>query len=188
MAVSIYWNDGGVPVPFPIPDAEGETNKGTIKTTSLTSVDRGSVLVAGTDFTVPEYSSELNNLQVYVDGLLCVPGESGQYIEVSSTVIRFNFDIQPSSEITALATIGSSYEGKLVQRSLISENRTTDLEVGATFNVPEHQVGYGRLKVYLDGLMLQEQIDYTEVNSSSIAFNFVLPASSQVIVQAAVFM
>ena len=187
MAVSIYWNDGGVPVPFPIPDAEGETNKGTIKTTSLTSVDRGSVLVAGTDFTVPEYSSELNNLQVYIDGLLCVPGVSGQYIEVSSTIIRFNFDIQPSSEITVLATVGSSYEGKLVQRTLISEGRSTDLVVGASFNVPEHQVGYGRLKVYLDGLMLQEQIDYSEVNSSSIQFNFNLPASSQIIVQAAVF-
>ena len=188
MAVSIYWNDDGVPVPFPISDGEGEANKGTIKTTSITSVDRGSVLVAGTEFTVPEYSTELNNLQVYVDGLLCIPGSTGQYVEISNTKIAFNFDIQPSSEITALATIGSSYEGKLVQRSLISEARANDLEAGASFNVPEHQVGYGRLKVYLDGLMLQEQLDYTEVNSSSIAFNFILPASSQVIVQAAVFM
>lgn len=187
MTVSVYWNDDGVPVPLSLSPEEGEGSQGTIKVTSLTSVDRGSVLTAGTVFTVPEYKSDLNNLQVYLDGLLCIPGSNGQYTEYSATGIKFTFDIAPSSEITALVTVGSSYEGKLTYRLLTSENRSSDLPIGTAFNVPEHQVGFGRLKVYLDGILLQENLDYTEINSSSIQFNFNLPASSQIFVQAAVF-
>lgn len=182
MAISVYWNDNGVPVPFPI----GEGSDGTIKTTTITSVDRSEVLTVGTAFTVPEYTVGSNNLQVFVNGLLCV--KDAQYTEVSSTTIAFTFDVETSAEITAMVTIGSSYEGVLTQRVLVSESRESELVAGTAFSVPEHQVGYGRLKVYLDGLILQENLDYSEVNSSSIVFNFNVPADMQIYVQAAAFM
>lgn len=182
MAISVYWNDNGVPVPFPI----GEGNDGTIKTTTLTSVDRNAVLAAGTAFTVPEYAVGSNNLQVFVNGLLCV--KDAQYTEVSSTTIAFTFDVETSAEITAMVTVGSSYEGVLTQRVLLSDSRASVIAAGTGFSVPEHQVGYGRLKVYLDGLILQEGLDYSETNSSTIVFNFNVPANTQICVQAAVFM
>lgn len=182
--VQVYWNDNGTPRPFPV----GDGSDGTIKTTVLNSVDRGSVLSAGTAFTVPEYELGSNNLQVYLNGLLCLAGSDKQYVEDTSTTIKFNDDIPADAEISALATIGSSYEGVLYNRVVVSESREADLAIGEQFAVPEHVVGYGRLRVFIDGLILQEGFDFAEVNSSAITFNFVLPSSSQVCVQAAVFM
>ena len=67
---------------------------------------RGAVIAAGTDFTVPEYSGGGCRLEVFLDGLRCVCGETdaAQYTEVGSTgtqstIIRWHDDIPADCDI-----------------------------------------------------------------------------------------
>ena len=67
---------------------------------------REEVVVAGADFTVPEYIVGGHRLEVFLDGLFCACGtaENTQYIEVGnagalSTVIRWHDDILADNDI-----------------------------------------------------------------------------------------
>ena len=63
-------------------------------------------VVAGADFTVPEYMVGAHRLEVFLDGLRCVDGtaENAQYAEVGktgtqSTIIRWHADIPADYDI-----------------------------------------------------------------------------------------
>lgn len=159
--------------------------QGTVKTTALTSVDRDAVLTAGAAFTVPEYEVGSGNLSVYWNGLLCAYGAT--YSELTSTSIAFADDVPTDVEITAMAIEGDSYEGKLNTSTVISESRDAVLPSGEAFAVPEHLMGYKRLRVYLDGVQLAEGLGFVEVSASAISFTFDLPAHTHVCVTALVF-
>ena len=67
---------------------------------------REEAVVAGADFTVPEYIVGGHRLEVFLDGLFCVNGtaENAQYAEVGktgtqSTIIRWHEDIPADSDI-----------------------------------------------------------------------------------------
>lgn len=67
---------------------------------------RKAVIAAREDFTVPEYSVGGCRLEVFLDGLRCVCGETeaAQYAEVgatgkNSTIIRWHDDIPAEHEI-----------------------------------------------------------------------------------------
>ena len=67
---------------------------------------RGAVIAAREDFTVPEYSVGGCRLEVFLDGLRCVCGETdaAQYTEVGSTgtqstIIRWHDDIPADYDI-----------------------------------------------------------------------------------------
>lgn len=70
---------------------------------------RATAIAAGTDFTVPAYRVGFGELQVWLDGVLCVPGEDAahcQYREIgaagaSSTIIRWHDEIAVSYDIFA---------------------------------------------------------------------------------------
>lgn len=182
MASIFYKDTNGKLVQIPL--GEGGT-EGTAKTTVLTSVDRGAVLPAGTAFTVPKYEVGSGNLSVYMDGLLCVLGET--YTERTSTSIVFADDIPTGTEITAMAIEGNSAEGKLYTRLTTSTQRDAVLVAGTPFDVPDHLVGFGRCRVFLDGLLLQHGVGWTEANASQIVFTFDLPTDAHVYVQTQVF-
>ncbi|PWL59090.1 MAG: hypothetical protein DBY37_10690 [Desulfovibrionaceae bacterium] len=67
---------------------------------------REEVVVAGADFTVPEYMVGAHRLEVFLDGLRCVCGETdaAQYTEVGSTgtqstIIRWHDNIPADCDI-----------------------------------------------------------------------------------------
>ena len=70
------------------------------------------VLKAGTAFEVPEHSVGSTNLLVCYNGALCVAGADEQYVDVSSTSIRFNDDLPAFAEIDCVY-----YEGGLDELS-----------------------------------------------------------------------
>jgi hypothetical protein len=59
---------------------------------------------AGAQFTVPEYRVGSTRLRVYWNGLLCFPGEDGQYMEIgaedaASTAITWNDALESGSRL-----------------------------------------------------------------------------------------
>ena len=96
MGYKAYIKDGSSVVPFP--GSEG----GSVAVNTLTSSGRSSVIAAGTAFDVPTYTVGASELQVWIDGLLCVKGE--QYTEVSNEAIAFTFDLPADATVTATAT------------------------------------------------------------------------------------
>ena len=70
---------------------------------------RAATIVAGADFTVPSYRVGFAELQVWLDGVLCIAGDNSehcQYLEVGakgspSTIIRWHDDIAVSYDIFA---------------------------------------------------------------------------------------
>lgn len=99
MATTVYWNDNGTPTLLPLGEGGGSS---TLITEVVRSVNRDSVITAGTSFTVPSYSVGSNNLQVFIDGLLAFNGASDQYQELDDTSIKFNDDIPTTTEITII--------------------------------------------------------------------------------------
>lgn len=71
-----------------------------------------SALKAGTAFEVPEHVVGSSNLIVCYNGVLCVAGADEQYVDASSTTIKFNDDLPAFSEIDAIY-----YEGGLNELS-----------------------------------------------------------------------
>lgn len=68
----------------------------------IVSSSRSSVLTAGTAFAVPQYVMGENRLLVHLDGLLCSAGAENQYIEDTTTSIKFNDDIATDIEISVI--------------------------------------------------------------------------------------
>lgn len=58
---------------------------------------------AGTAITVPEHAVGQGLLMVYHNGVLCEAGASAQYVDYTSTSIKFNYDIPAGDTITAAA-------------------------------------------------------------------------------------
>lgn len=86
-----------------------EINLGTSGGGSSTSVavvrDRktlAEVLPSGTPYEVPGHSLGSDGLVVFFNGLLCSQGEDQQYVDLSRTSIKFNFDLPIGSEIDVI--------------------------------------------------------------------------------------
>ena len=99
MATTIYWNDNGTPTPFPVGGGSGASE---IKTEIVRSINRDSIITAGSNYSVPNYIVGNNSLEVYMDGLLACKGAENQYEEVNNSNIKFNDDIPTSMEITII--------------------------------------------------------------------------------------
>lgn len=70
--------------------------------TTRESKTLSSALPAGTAYEVPEHEVGASTLAICFNGVLCKPGEDEQYVDVSSTAIKFNFDLPVGSEIDAI--------------------------------------------------------------------------------------
>lgn len=97
MAVSLYYKDSSGSLVKIGLEGSGSTN-----VSKVVSASRDSTLIAGAAFTVPTYQLGSGRLQVFLDGILCLEGESNQYVEDSTTTIKFNDDIPADMEIVAL--------------------------------------------------------------------------------------
>ena len=84
----------------------GSPSAGTVQELFSAAGTRETVIAAGADFSVPEYTVGQRRLEVFLDGLRCVCGtaENAQYAEVGntgtqSTIIRWHDDIPADCDI-----------------------------------------------------------------------------------------
>ena len=63
---------------------------------------------AGTEITVPSHTLNGGLLMVFHNGILCEAGASAQYVDYSSTSIKFNYDLPAGDTITAAAVAASA--------------------------------------------------------------------------------
>lgn len=99
MTTTVYWNDNGIPTLLSLGSGSGSS---TLTTEVVRSINRSSVITAGSNYSVPSYSVGKNNLEVFIDGLLAFKGSENQYQEVDSTHIKFNDNIPTTTEITII--------------------------------------------------------------------------------------
>ena len=172
MGYKAYINDGGTAVPFP--GSEG----GSVAVKTLTSSGRSSVIAAGTAFDVPTYTVGASELQVWIDGLLCVKGE--QYTEVSNSTIAFTFDLPADATVTATATtaVGATAFTTSVQASA---SRSGPIASGELYAVPEYTVGSSMCEVYLDGIRAMLGTTWEEASSTTIRFLTAIPADMEIV-------
>lgn len=172
MRYKAYINDGGTAVPFP--GSEG----GSVAVNTLTSSGRSSVIAAGTAFDVPTYTVGASELQVWIDGLLCVKGE--QYEEASATTITFTFDLPADATVTATATtaVGATAFTTSVQASA---SRSGPIASGELYAVPEYTVGSSMCEIYLDGIRAMVGTTWEEASSTTIRFLTAIPADMEIV-------
>lgn len=172
MGYKAYIKDGSSVVPFP--GSEG----GSVSVNTLTSSGRPSAIAAGTTFAVPTYTVGSSELQVWVDGLLCVKGD--QYTEVSNSTIAFTFDLPADVSVTATATtaVGATAFTTSVQASA---SRSGPIASGELYAVPEYTVGSSMCEVYLDGLQAQIGSVWEEASSTAIRFLTAIPADMEIV-------
>ena len=68
-----------------------------------TTTKAAAPIAAGTEITVPAHAVDGGLLLVWHNGVLCEPGASAQYVDYSSTSIKFNYNIPAGDTITAAA-------------------------------------------------------------------------------------
>ena len=173
MPAALYYNDtDGVYKALPL-GGSGALNVNTLK-----SVDRASVISAGTPFDVPKYRVGSGELSVFFNGILCIKGE--QYTEDTNNSIKFTFDLQKDAEICAVST--SSDDGSVSLQTVTSDSRDYVLTAGTPFSVPQHVVASDLIKVYLNGLFCLEGEHFIEQSATAITFTSDIPADMPITV------
>lgn len=111
MTDALYVKTPSGVVPINLAASGGGGGGGKVTVTRVRQV-LPAVLKAGTAFDVPEHTVGSTNLLVCYNGALCVAGADEQYVDVSSTSIRFNDDLPAFAEIDCIY-----YEGGLDELS-----------------------------------------------------------------------
>lgn len=173
---ALYFKDtDGVVKPVPLVDA------GALNVNALVSTERASVHPAGVAFDVPLYEVGSGQLQVFYNGLLCLKGADEQYVEDTNTTIKFNFAVPTDAEICAVSTTSS--DGSVSIQTVTSTRRDSVLTAGTPFPVASHAVGSDMIKVYLDGLLCLQGVQFEEVSATAIKFTSDIPADVEITVQ-----
>lgn len=73
-------------------------------TPAVSTVTLSKVLAAGTSVEVPEHTVGGDGMTVFLCGVLCARGEDAQYLDVDSTHISFNDDLEAGMDITAVVS------------------------------------------------------------------------------------
>lgn len=166
----LYYKDSTGVHPVPLGDTPS------VVVNAYVSADRANVHPSGTPFDVPAYTPGSGELQVFVDGLLCVKGQ--QYDEISKTTIAFTFDLSVDTEVTAVAT--TSGTGSVLTTTATSESRDAVISAGSPWPVTPHAVGSDLIEVYLYGLQLQKDVHFHELSGSAIAFTSDIPTTAPI--------
>lgn len=159
-----FINDNGTAVPFP--GGASSTVQVVVSTSRSASI---------TSFDTPPYTVGSHDLQVFLNGLLCVEGTD--YTETSSGKITFSTAIAPDIHIAAIVT-----NGKDPVQVAVSQSRPAAIASGAAYDVPEHTVGGNKLQVFIDGLLVAPTVDYQEISQTQIVFNDSVPADRQIVI------
>lgn len=132
---SAFINDNGTAVPFPgvpSPGGAASTVQAVVSTSRSASI---------TSFDTPPYTVGSHELQVFLNGLLCVEGTD--YTETSSGKITFSSSIGKNEHIAAIVTNGQD-----PVQVAVSQSRPTAIASGGAYDVPEHTVGGNKLQVF----------------------------------------
>lgn len=100
---ALYINDGGNPVYV---TGAGDSAAATAMTVARVETALDADLPAGTPVAAPAHAVGSAKLQVYLDGVLCVPGE--QYTDATSNSVKFLDSIPAGHQITAVAFTNAS--------------------------------------------------------------------------------
>lgn len=73
-------------------------------TPTVSTIALSDALKAGTPVEVPEHTVGGNGMAVYLCGVLCARGEDAQYLDVDSTHISFNDDLEAGMDITVVVS------------------------------------------------------------------------------------
>lgn len=166
---SAFINDNGTAVPFPgVPSPGGAAS--TVQV--VVSTSRSASI---TSFDTPPYVVGSHELQVFLNGLLCIEGTD--YTETSSGKITFSSSIGKNEHIAAIVTNGQD-----PVQVAVSQSRPTAIASGGAYDVPEHTVGGNKLQVFIDGLLITPTIDYQEISQTQIVFNDSVPADRQIVI------
>ena len=162
---SAFINDNGTAVPFPgVPSPGGAAS--TVQV--VVSTSRSASI---TSFDTPPYVVGSHELQVFLNGLLCVEGTD--YTETASGKITFSSSIGKNAIVT---------NGQDPVQVAVSQSRPTAIASGGAYDVPEHTVGGNKLQVFVDGLLITPTIDYQEISQTQIVFNDSVPADRQIVI------
>lgn len=161
---SAFINDNGTAVPFP--------GVGSTTVQAIVSTSRAASI---TTFDTPPYTVGSHDLQVFLNGLLCVEGTD--YTETASGKVTFSTAIGKNEHIAAIVT-----NGKDPVAVAISQSRPSAIASGAAYDVPDHTVGGNKLQVFIDGLLVTPTIDYQEISQTQIVFNDSVPADRQIVI------
>ncbi len=154
---SAFINDNGTAVPFPgVPSPGGASS--TVQV--VVSTSRSASI---TSFDTPPYTLGSHELQVFLNGLLCVEGTD--YTETASGKITFSSSIGKNEHIAAIVTNGQD-----PVQVAVSQSRPTAIASGGAYDVPEHTVGGNKLQVY------------QEISQTQIVFNDSVPADRQIVI------
>ena len=64
-----------------------------------------------------------------------------------------------------------------------TDTRTEALAAGAPYTVPSYAVGTGTLMVFLDGILCNAGVEYTELTSATISFTSDIPLDIEITVR-----
>lgn len=73
-------------------------------TPTVSTIALSEALTAGTAIEVPEHTVGGDGMAVYLCGVLCARGAEAQYLDVDSTHISFNDDLEAGMDITAVVS------------------------------------------------------------------------------------
>lgn len=73
-------------------------------TPTVSTIALSEALTAGTSVEVPEHTVGGDGMAVYLCGVLCERGAEAQYLDVDSTHISFNDDLEAGMDITAVVS------------------------------------------------------------------------------------
>lgn len=134
-----------------------------------------------TTFLAPvSFQMGLNQLKVYVNGLLRTCGSSYDYVENTDKAFTFNKPLLPGSTVTAEVITG----GLQVYKSdrfpvFIDVNKVNQQNILLPVS---YKIGQNNLKVYLGGQLMRKNNDYIEVDERS--FNMLRPLPLGAILEA----
>lgn len=169
---SAFINDNGTAVPFPGGAAVPSPGGAASTVQAVVSTSRSASI---TSFDTPPYTVGSHELQVFLNGLLCVEGTD--YTETASGKITFSSSIGKNEHIAAIVTNGQD-----PVQVAVSQSRPTAIASGGAYDVPEHTVGGNKLQVFVDGLLITPTIDYQEISQTQIVFNDSVPADRQIVI------
>lgn len=125
-----------------------------------------------------QYQIGLNQLKVYVNGLLLSCGPSFGYVENTDKTFTLNKTLTVGDTLTAEVITGGLMVYKCNRYPIFIDNsKTTQRNI--IVSTP-YKVGSNNLKVYLNGQLLRPGVDndYVETNSTSFNMNYDLPLGS----------
>lgn len=73
-------------------------------TPTVSTIALSEALTAGTAIEVPEHTVGGDGMAVYLCGVLCARGAEAQYLDVDSTHISFNDDLEAGMDITVVVS------------------------------------------------------------------------------------